>query len=249
MELREEFIRLWRKYFNGAELPIAFYFSHESVQPAATTKCIIATLAKARKGNTVVFSAESVHCFGGSTYMGFAEIIEEAFSDEHPYSYREYFLSHGIPDQIEGERFKRTPAVCREMYRRLPEFKAPAPYCVFKRWDKLDENDRPDVVVFFVKPDVLSGLYNLANYDTVDANQVIVPWGSGCSSIIKDPYLERDKEAPRAILGMLDVSARPFVAQNELSFAVPMKRFIHMVESMEDSFLITKSWQHVQKRI
>jgi len=249
MHVKEEFIRLWGKYFNDAELPLAFYYTDESIQRAATAKCIIATLAKARKGSTVVLSAESVRCFGGTSYLGFSEIITEAFSAEYKYSYREYFLSHGIPGQIEGERFKKTPAICKEMYRRMPEFKAPARYCVFKRWDMLDEKDIPDVIIFFAKPDVLSGLYYLASYDTVDANGVITPWGSGCSSIVRDPYLEKDTPNPRAVIGMFDVSARPFVARDELTFSVPMKKLIRMVESMEESFLITKSWEHVQRRI
>ncbi|HWQ75540.1 MAG TPA: DUF169 domain-containing protein [Syntrophomonas sp.] len=249
MHIKEEFIRLWSKYFNDAELPLAFYYTNEPAQPDTAAKCIIATLAKTRKGSTVVFSAESVRCFGGTSYLGFSEIISEAFSDEYKHSYREYFLSHGVPGQIEGERFKKTPAICQEMYLRMPAFKAPARYCVFKRWDMLDEKDIPEVVIFFAKPDVLSGLYNLANYDTVDANEVIIPWGSGCSSIVKDPYFEKDTLNPRAVIGMLDVSARPFVSRDELTFSVPMKKFIRMVESMEESFLSTKAWGLVQNRI
>lgn len=55
---------------------------------------------------------------------------------------------------------------------------SPTRYCIFKRWDMLDEED---------KPDVMSGLHNLANYDAVDTNDVIIPWGSGCYYIVKDP--------------------------------------------------------------
>jgi hypothetical protein len=48
---------------------------------------------------------------------------------------------------------------------------------------------------------------------------------------------------------MLDVSARPFVPEDTLSFAVPMKKFLKMIDNMEESFLITNSWKKVQKRI
>lgn len=249
MHLKEEFMRLWEKYFNDAELPLACYYTDEPVQAASAAKCIIAVLARARKGSTVVFSSESVHCFGGKTYLGFSENMDEAFSDDYNYSYREYFISHGIPGKIDGERFKKSPEICRAMYRRMPEFKAPARYCVFKRWDMLNENDIPDVVIFFAKPDILSGLFYLANYDTVEANEVIIPWGSGCSTIVRDPYLEKDAPNPKAVIGMLDVSARPHVGKDQLSFSVPMNKFISMIENMEESFLITKSWRHVQKRI
>jgi len=63
------------------------------------------------------------------------------------------------------------------------------------------------------------------------------------------PYLEQERENPRAMLGMFDVSARPFVPYSTLSFAVPMNRFTTMVENMEVSFLITPSWDKVRKRI
>ena len=48
---------------------------------------------------------------------------------------------------------------------------------------------------------------------------------------------------------MFDVSARPFVAKDVLSFAAPMSKFKRMVDNMEESFLITESWRKVQKRI
>ena len=249
MQLKQEFIRLWGKYYNNAPLPLVFYYADEAPQSVTTVNCLVAPLTKARKGNTVVFSADSVKCFGGRQYLGFSQRPTEALSDQFEYTYLEYFLSSGIPGQIEGERYKKSPALCREVFQRAPEFRAPAGYCVFKRWDMLDEKETPEVVVFFVKPDVLSGLFTLANYDTVDSNAVIIPWGSGCSSIITAPYLEKDAPHPRAVAGMLDISARPFVARDELTFSVPMNRFTEMLGHIEESFHITKDWQRIQKRI
>ena len=119
----------------------------------------------------------------------------------------------------------------------------------FKRWDMLEESDEPAVVIFFAKADVLSGLFTLANYDEVEENGVITPFGAGCSTIVMYPYLERDADRPRAVLGMFDVSARPFVPKEMLTLAVPMNKFERMVENMEESFLITQSWDKVRKRI
>jgi len=48
---------------------------------------------------------------------------------------------------------------------------------------------------------------------------------------------------------LFDVSARPFVPENTLTFAVPMNRFVSMVSNMEESFLATNSWREVQRRI
>lgn len=86
----------------------------------------------------------------------------------------------------------------------------------------------------------------IAFYDTDDT---ITPFGLGCSSIIFYPYRERLKERQRADIGLFDTSARPFVGENMLTFALPVKRLIEMTNYIEESFLITESWQVVKKRI
>jgi hypothetical protein len=48
---------------------------------------------------------------------------------------------------------------------------------------------------------------------------------------------------------MFDISARPYVSADELTFAAPMNKFERMIDNMEESFLITESWKIVQKRI
>ena len=50
---------------------------------------------------------------------------------------------------------------------------------------------------------------------------------------------EGKTDRPRAILGMFDVSARPYVPADTLSFAVPMAKFQRMIDNMEESFLTT----------
>ena len=81
--------------------------------------------------------------------------------------------------------------------------------------------DNPDVVIFFARPEVLSALFTLANFDQADPNGVICPFGSGCSSIIHYPRLEQESDNPRAVLGMFDPSARPCVPVDILTLAIP----------------------------
>ena len=129
-------------------------------------------------------------------------------------------------------------------------FRRPAGYIVFKRWDALDAAaDVPEVVIFFARPDVLSGLFTLANFGQVTVHGVVTPFAAGCGSIVQYPYLERDAENPRAFVGMFDVSARPYVPSDVLTFAVPMRKFASMVANMEESFLITPSWEKVRQRL
>jgi len=48
---------------------------------------------------------------------------------------------------------------------------------------------------------------------------------------------------------MFDPSARPYVPEDVLTFSVPLKRFIRMVDHLDESFLITKTWGTTLKRI
>jgi hypothetical protein len=245
IELRDKFIRLWSKYFNHAELPIAFYYTDrearaELVKAGSVSRCIIGALPKIRNGDSLAFNSDSIGCPGGKKYTGFSDKLAPNF---------EYFLSCGIPGKMEGERYKKSPEIVKELLNNWGTFQAPASKIVFKRWDKLEAVDTPQVVIFFARPDVLSGLYTLSNFDSADPNAVIAPMGSGCASIIQNPFLEIQAKHPRAVIGMFDISARPFVAQDELTMAIPLNKFSQMVNDMEESFLITKSWGIIQKRI
>ncbi len=243
--IKEKFLTLWKKCFNDAELPITFYYTDEedraeTVKPGSVERCVIGALAKVRNGQSLSFDVDALGCPGGKRYLGFAEDIMPDF---------EYFLSCGIPGKLEGERYKKSPELVKETMNSWPFLKAPGKYIVFKRWDKLEESDKPEVVIFFATPDVISGLFNLACFDEVVHEAVIAPFGSGCSSIVQSPYLEKDSETPRGVLGMFDISARPFVPDTALTFSTPMSKFVRMIDNMEESFLITPSWAKIQKRI
>ena len=105
------------------------------------------------------------------------------------------------------------------------------------------------MVIFFARPEVLSALFTLANFDQADPKGVICPFSSGCSSIIHYPRLEGQRYHPRAVLGMFDPSARPCVPLDVLTFSVPMKRFVQNIAFMDESFLVTKTWEKVQSKM
>jgi hypothetical protein len=242
-DVKDEFLKLWNKRFDGAELPIAFYYTdddHVPGPPPKTDRCLIANLARVRQGIPMRFGDKDIGCPGGRRYSGFAEGLRPDF---------EFFLSCGIPGRMEGERYKKSPELVREIMAKGPRFKAPRKYLVFKRWDLLDEGDEPDAVAFFATPDVLAGLFTLASFDTAEPTGVIAPFSAGCGSIVLYPYLEKDKPEPHAVIGMFDPSARPYVPATVLSFAVPMTKFVRMVGNMEESFLITPTWAAIRKRI
>ena len=245
IRLKEDFLDRWKKYFDGAELPITCWYTDdegaaERAESAKGQRCFIADLAKIRRGESLQFDVTAIGCSGGKRYLGFTQDVPPDF---------EHFLSCGITEILEGIRIKKSPELVKEFETRSPSFTAPARHIVFKRWDILGEADDPQVAVFFAPPDVLSGLYTLAGFDEADLNVVYCPFCSGCGSIVKFPFLEIDASHPRAVLGMFDVSARPFVPGSTLSFAIPMNKFAAMINNMDESFLITKSWEAVQRRM
>ena len=241
---RDRFISQWRKYFGAAELPFAVFYSDECPPKAMTSpesdRCILSALPAVRDGRTLCLSAMSRMCGGAMRYLGFAD----------DFSTRDlaHFLSYGIPGKMKGERYKKTPALVREIQKSMPPMKAPRRFIVFKRWDKLASSDTPEVVVFLADQDTIAGLFTLANFDEAEPNAVICPFGSGCSSIVYHPFVELRSSRPRCILGMFDISARPCIGENTLSFAIPFPKFQKMVDNMGESFLTTDSWKALRRR-
>lgn len=242
--LKETFIDRWRKYFAGTALPITFYYSNdtggaEMAEKPAGRSCFICELAKVRNGKSLVFNKENLFCSGAKRYLGFTGNLRPGF---------EYFLSCGN-DAMEGERYKQSPEIVLELMKNQVHTAKEGQNIVFKRWDMLTESDEPEVVIFFARPDVLSGLFTLAGFDRAGSDAVIAPFGAGCGSIVHYPYLESLKDDPRAVIGMFDPSARPCVADDVLTFAVPMKMFEKMTGYMDESFLITGTWTAIRNRI
>src|SRR5512139_4182391 len=137
------------------EHPLAAFYSNDKPGKGLSPKekghvCMFALLKQARqKGETVYFDAAHVGCFGGGYYMGFQAT---------PMPKIEYFLSCGIPGEMEGERYIKKPETAREYFSKMIPRRAPATYCVFKPMDQFQGGREPEVVAFFAPPDILSGL-------------------------------------------------------------------------------------------
>ena len=244
--------KLWNEFRTALgliESPLGVYYRDDppegktpkaGMDPGAHL-CMIGLLKRARHhGETVYFDREHFGCPGGAYYMGFFE---------SPMPQIEYFLSCGIPGQMEGERYIKTPELARAYFLKMKPRPAPASYCVFKPVEKFREGERPEVVVFFGPPDILSGLFVLTNYALELTDGVYAPFGSGCGTILTYPLKEAEKEEPRAVLGMFDVSARPMVERDILTLSMPFSVFLRLLENVSGSFLETESWKKVYQRI
>jgi hypothetical protein len=245
LELRDQFLIGWQKYFPSAEFPISFYYTDTPIGATPVPSgdrphCLIAELGAVRKGKSVSFDINSVPCMGGKRFLGFSDQLRPGFR---------YFLSCGIEGKIPAERYKKSPELVDRFVASQPVPPAPASNIVFKRIDSLVDTDQPVAAIFFARPDILSGLFTLANYDEEEREAVCAPFGAGCSSIVHQPMLESAKDRPRGVIGMFDITARPHIPADMLTFAVVWRKFESMVRNMDESFLITDSWSKVQRRL
>ena len=129
----------------------------------------------------------------------------------------------------------------------LPITQIPKRYVLFRPLADVDPaRETPQTVIFFADPDELSALVILANYGRGDNENVIIPFAAGCQTIGIYPYREAKADRPRAVVGLIDLSARVAIRKqlgdNLLSFAMPFSLFREMEADVEGSFLQRHTW-------
>ena len=203
--------------------------------------CAMGHIWRARKKKTTAyFSATQFGCPGGAFWLGFNKPQTETII---------HYVSTGIPNWTEGEFYCDSPDELRRIFEYVDPRPAPKTYCVVKPISNFSENEDPELITFFTRPESLSGLHQLAAFVTNDPEVVVSPWGAGCGSAVIWPLHYLSKGENRAVIGGWDPSARKFFKTDELSFTVPLAMFGDMLNRFEESFLKTKSWATVQKKI
>lgn len=230
--------------------PVAILFTDDKPEGALQFKegawgCAVAMLTAASSGKTAVFDRSTTGCKGAVTGL----CLGSAY-DSIPGGI-EYFLSTGRGEGYpEGEAYKKTPELAEAYVKQVPIADIPFTYVVFKPLNKVDiEAEKPRLVCIYANPDQLSALTVLANYGRQSNDNVILRFGSACSTICLLPYRESESEHPRAVVGITDVSARPFVDPEILSFTVPFAMFQEMEADVPGSFLEKEAWAKVRRRI
>jgi hypothetical protein len=228
--------------------PVAVIWTDEISESTFTYKkgakfgCMIPLVKKAAyESQPTAVGRDCSGCPGGAYHLGFTDSLGPQFR---------YFLSCGIPGQLEGEGFKKTPELVDALLqdKDYPHLSAPKDYCLFKPASQLKPEDQPESVFFLVKPDQLSALTVLANYDLPGNDGVTILFGSGCDSLVFYPRLE-SRGKKRGIIGLTDIAVRKYLAPDILSFAVPYDRGLEMEANVPGSFLELKAWQELKKRL
>ena len=203
--------------------------------------CVIGNIWRARKKKTTAyFSAEQFGCPGGAFWLGFLKPQTETII---------HYVSTGIPNRMEGEFYCDSPDNLKQIFEYVDPRPASHKFCIFKPLSSFTEEEHPELVTFFVRPEALSGLHQLAAFVTNDPEVVVSPWSAACGSLVAWPLHYLSKGLNKAVIGGWDPSARKFFKTDELSFTVPFSMFTEMANRFDESFLKTNTWANVQKKI
>lgn len=207
----------------------------------ANFSCVIGQIWIARHKKTAAyFDREHFGCLGGAFYLGFNKPQLEVIA---------HYVSTGIPDKMEGERYFASPEEARQFFRDMDPRPAPKRFCVFKPVSLFSGDEKPEVIVFFARPEQMCGLHQLVRFVADDLEAVASPFGAGCSNIVTWPLKYQAQGKMRAVLGGWDPSERKYLKTDELTLAVPPEMYRRMLEQWSNSFLTASAWQVVRKRI
>ncbi len=235
--------------------------------------CVMALIATvAMKGRVGAVSRQTYGCWGGGVGLGFGNcynvfpggidgfchfLAEGNENSEEGRHVAEQVASWGdrrlADDFLHGERYLKDAETTRRFLEVMPMRDIPAQYVVLKPLGLADsEKDDIKSVTLFVDSDQLSALVILANYLEPQLENVTMPWAAACQVIGIFGYRESEREHPRALIGLTDISARlntrASLGPDVLSFTMPWPLFLKLEQNVDGSFLQRRTWQELRQR-
>lgn len=205
--------------------------------------CVIGNIWRARKKRGVAYiSAEDYGCPGGVYYCSMLK----------PYlRFIENYVSTGFEGtHIHGERYMPSPEKMRAFMEEVEPRNAPAKYCLFKPLSLFTDDEIPEFIIFFARPEVLTGLFIQATFTTGDMDCVAAPFGAACTNLVGWPLYYKEKGVEKAVLGGLDPSARKYMKTDELTFTIPWSLYQKMLKKLPESvFNFNHAWPSVRNKI
>jgi len=225
--------------------PVGMFFSENIPENAIGFKskgngCILPLIFKSAQGKTVAIDKNTIGWNCSAFYLGYQDWIFDGI---------ECFLSDGTVNGREGERFIKTEKQAKsfvEMYK--PE-KLNDKVTIFKPLADFEQNEKPEIVIFFVNPDELSALVYLLHYNCPERDDMIVTrFISGCGSIVTLPMKLKNEGKMQAVWGMHDISVRKRLPKNLMTLTMPYDLFVEINSHIDESFIITDNWKAIKER-
>lgn len=257
--------------------PVAIIRTNEKPEGAKQFKekrwgCVMFMVAAAARGETAVFDRTTYGCQGGGVGLGFGNQYTVFAGGQDCFCYflsvgndqweqgrqvsqqvKPFLRSEAYDDFVKGERYIQSPELVQSFIDGLPIIDIPETYVVLKPLSQVttDEKKAPTVVTFLGDMDQISALTILANYHRPTNDNVIFPYAAGCQSMGIYAFAESEKQHPKAVLGLNDISARlalkRLLKKDVMSFSAPFKLFEEMETHLPDSFVYRHTWQQLRK--
>jgi len=205
--------------------------------------CVIGNIWLARKKQGVAYiSTEEYGCPGGSFYCSMMK---------PNLRFIEHYVTTGFEGTpIHGERYLPSPDAMRKFLDKVNPRKAPGKYCLFKPLSLFSGDEKPEFVIFFARPEVLSGLFTHTTFTTGEVDSIVSPFGAGCTNVVAWPLHYQEQGLEKAVLGGFDPSARKYMKTDELTFTVPWSLYQKMLNALPESiFSVDGAWTTVSKKI
>ena len=236
--------------------PVGIYFGNTTAvcdvdaDPQARN-CVIPFLMKVSEGITVSMDEKSCNCAGGASGCCFgdgfarwnpsiAKLLSQGYGENAP-AFLPAFAK-------EGERFFCTEEIAEQFRNALPYSERAYPRIVFAPMSRWAEIGTPDLVYLFLNPDQLGAVVSMLCSHNGKVDNTISPYCSACQCIMFAAE-QMDKEEPKAVMGLFDISQRYEAMANLLSLTMPYSRWENLSCDLDKSCLTSHSWKKIEKRL
>jgi uncharacterized protein (DUF169 family) len=225
--------------------PIGMYFSDEYPKKAINADkkfdgCIVPLIFSSAKGKVVAFNKNNACRDCAAFMLGYKKWIFKGI---------EGYLSDGIVFGRSGERFVKTKKQAKAFLESFKPKSINNKVTIFKPLQEFEENELPEIVLFFVNPDELSGLIYLLHFNSPDKEDIVVTgFHSGCGSVVTLPMKYKKEGKIRAVLGMQDISVRTKLPADLLTLTMPFTLVNDIYNEIDNSFIITDNWKKIKTR-
>jgi uncharacterized protein (DUF169 family) len=201
--------------------------------------CVANMIYNSAKGKTFAFDENTTGLPCSAFYLGYTDWIFDGI---------ERFLSNECVWGREPERFIKTP----EMAKKFVESYIPHTHredaIVFKPLEFFAENEKPELVIFFVNADQISALQYLIGFAAPNEERIVSRFGSACMSVFTIPMEYAAKGEKKAVWGFHDISQRSKTPKDITSLTFTYPLFEEICENLDESFLTTEPWIKLRER-
>ncbi|NOR87223.1 MAG: hypothetical protein GQ527_06405 [Bacteroidales bacterium] len=224
--------------------PVGLLFSEEMPDDSLHFKkkglgCITPLIFKSAKGKVVAFDNDSTGWPCSSFYLGYSDWI---------FSGIEKFLSNEVVHGREPEHFLKNPDIAKEFVESYIPKEKRSNAIVFKPLEFFVENEKPELVIFFVNADQISALVYLVNHAAPQEERIVAKFASACMSVFTIPLQYAKEKKKKAVWGMHDISVRSNMPKELMSLTMPYDLFLEVYDNIADSFIMTENWQKLKRR-